>query len=373
MVENSLLEESKMLDYMLDKESLPAYWLDTGNVVVSSEVDDVMEGDLLPDDFGLSSTEPELLAPGVMDLDFLLNTEIIEPKGMGHLQSEPESTISKNAGTTSSMEISRAEDRNPNAAQEALELECAKVKLTSAQLSANECKCPQCGRFFKNASALHNHTRRGTKCKSGEEQNPPKGIETKVKQSGNRQSSSKWSKGSASGSFEGVQSLKSGVDPIGGAKDSNFSQTWKQRESGDLNCLDCPGLMFKNNTSLKVHQRGHRSRERVSENMKVAASELPGSSSNHLPVRTSPAPAFLAKPSTVSNLQLPFTTTVLPRMQLSVSRETSTVEAKTVILNPKPSLPVQSKKNAFSAPPPSLREDRDSIKAETKMQTTKTG
>ena len=302
---------------------------------------------------------------------------------MAH-QSEPELTISKSDGAASSMEISTAENAQET---KTLEEECAKVKPSSAQLSANESKCPQCGRLFKNASALHNHTRRGTKCKSGEEQNPSKqnwskGFETnlqKVKQSGNQQSNlPKWSKNSASGNYEGVQSLKGGDQIGGGGRDSkvgvNFSQ--KQRESGELKCLDCPGMIFKNDMSLKVHLRGHKTRERWGENVKLATTSLlPGSSFTQLSVRTSPktpALAFPPEPSIISTLQLPFTTDVTPRMQSSVSRETSTVEAKTVIPNPKPSSLVQSEKNTFSAPP-SFLEDRDSTKVEPIMQTTKMG
>ena len=398
MVENSLLEESKMFNYMLDEESLPAYWLDTSNVVVSSQVDDVMVYGFQPkspesstsDVSGSKATNPAIMEAEVMDLEFLLNSEVIESKGIVHINSEPEFMVPKIDGAKC-MEITKTDFTNPNAQESKTlkpEAEYSKVKPTSPQLSANESKCPQCGRLFKNASALHNHTRKGTKCKSGEEQNVSKqnllkGFQMKsqkIKHSF-QQNLPKWTKSPPRQNLEGVKSLKSGGtgDLYGGLNDSkvgsktSFHQMWKQRESEEeLKCLDCPGMMFKNDTSFKVHMRGHKSRERVSaaerwpENAKATASVFPGSLSTHTSARTAlkalspktPALSSLPEPPIISSLQLPLTS----------------VEAKPLIANPKPFSPVQSETIVVSASPPSFHEGRGSIKEQpedTQMQTTK--
>ena len=115
-------------------------------------------------------------------------------------------------------------------------------------MSANESKCRQCGRAFKNASALHNHTRKGTKCKTGEEMNLSK---PKIQRKHSfLQNEPKWSKTLASPSFEGgVQSMKN--DTIG--------------DPNGLKCKVRPGMVFKNNTSLRVHAKDHKSRDGWSE------------------------------------------------------------------------------------------------------------
>ena len=322
---STLMEESKMFNYMVgeggQRSSLPDNWLDTGDVVVSSAVDDVMVYGFQADSpqssifatFGSEATKSELMDTEITDLENLLNSEVIAPRGMSYISGD------------TNLDVPQPELANPIA--QVLKPEFVQAQPKSAPLSANESKCPQCGRLFKNASALHNHTRKGTKCKSALEPSQPKsnvlkGFDMnsqKVKPS-SQLNLPKWVKNTSNPNFEG-----DGGDQAAALKDSKvskapFSQMWKQAESEELKCGECPGMMFKNDTSFKVHMRGHRSREKVPAAERWPQNILPGISSTQASVETSPQ------------------------------------QTSELITNPKSSSTAQSEKNAFSSPSSSFNE-----------------
>ena len=228
---------------MFKESTASTNWVNQSNLVETSDVDNTIwsgaqsESQLGSNSETTTATEPGFMQSKMMDLEFLLNPEVTTDD-METIDCEPANNPETNLKDAE--KIPKPEITNGVA----LKPEAEKVEPAPLRMSANESKCRQCGRAFKNASALHNHTRKGTKCKTGGEMNLSK---PKIQRKHSfLQNQPKWSKSLASPSFEGGMQSK------------------KNDTTGDPNGLKCkvrPGMVFKNNTSLRADANGHNNRD----------------------------------------------------------------------------------------------------------------